>query len=171
MGDMVNRTFAEVRLDVSMPLRLANIAIDGFIADVQVAESLTATAANCEFRVSPIESGLRVRADEQLLHSAVSNLLHNAFKFTRERGLVSLDSFARGDRVLIEVGDQCGGLPDGQAQAIFAPFDQHAANRSSMGSGLSISRRAVEAIGGELRVRDLPGHGCVFTIDLPRHPT
>jgi len=38
-----------------------------------------------------------------------------------------------------------------------------------LGLGLAISRRSVEENGGELRVRDVPGTGCVFTIDLPRH--
>jgi signal transduction histidine kinase len=38
-----------------------------------------------------------------------------------------------------------------------------------MGLGLSIVKRSVEANGGTLRVRDRPGEGCVFTIDLPRH--
>ena len=113
---------------------------------------------------------MRVRADEQLLHSAVSNLLHNAFKFTRKHGQVSLKSFATGGHVFIEIGDECGGLPEGKAQAFFAPFEQHGANRTGLGLGLSISRRAVEAMGGALRVRDLPGEGCVFTIDLPRQP-
>ena len=39
-----------------------------------------------------------------------------------------------------------------------------------MGLGLSISRKAIEAMGGNLAVRDLPGKGCVFTIDMPRLP-
>ena len=170
MRDMVNRTLAEVRLDESMPPRLEEVSIDRFFADVEVGETLSAKSKECEFRVSPVEPGLRVRADEQLLHSAVSNLLHNAFKFTREHGKVSLKSFTVDGRVFIEIADECGGLPEGKAQAIFAPFEQHGANRSGLGLGLSISRRAVEAMGGELRVRDLPGTGCVFTIELPRHP-
>jgi hypothetical protein len=36
--------------------------------------------------------------------------------------------------------------------------------------GLSISLKGVKASGGEIRVRDLPGAGCVFTVDLPRAP-
>jgi signal transduction histidine kinase len=170
MRDMINRTLAEVRLDVSMPPRFQDISIDRFMADVQVTESLSARTKECEFSVAPVEPGLRVHADEQLLHSAVSNLLHNAFKFTRTHGKVSVKSFAAGERVLIEVEDECGGLPEGKAQALFAPFEQRGANRTGLGLGLSISRRAVEAMGGELRVRDVPGKGCVFTIDLPRQP-
>ncbi len=169
MRDMVNRTLAEVRLDANMPPRLQEVSIDRFIADVEVTESLSAKAKGCEFSVSLIEPGLCVRADEQLLHSAVSNLLHNAFKFTRKHGKVALKSFANDGHVFIEVGDECGGLPEGKAQLLFAAFEQHDANRAGLGLGLSISRRAVDAIGGELRVRDLPGRGCVFTIDLPRH--
>lgn len=169
MGDMINRTLAEVRLDASIPPRLGDISIDHFIADVQVTESLAAKAKGCTFTARPVEPGLRIRADEQLLHSAVSNLLHNAFKFTPEHGQVSLTSSGTDDRVLIEVHDECGGLPDGQVQAVFAAFEQRSAEPTGLGLGLSISRRAVEAMGGELRLRDVPGAGCVFTIDLPRH--
>ena len=40
-----------------------------------------------------------------------------------------------------------------------------------MGLGLSIARRGVEANDGTMSVHDLPGSGCVFTIDMPRHAT
>ena len=72
------------------------------------------------------------------------------------------------DRVRIEVEDRCGGLPAGDTEALFRPFEQRGGNRTGLGLGLSISRRSVEADGGVLSVRDLPGIGCVFTIDLPR---
>jgi signal transduction histidine kinase len=60
------------------------------------------------------------------------------------------------------------GLPEGKAEEIFRPFEQLNAERSGLGLGLAISRRGVEANGGALHVRNLPGAGCVFTIDLPR---
>jgi len=169
MRDMINRTLAEVRLDASMPPHLEEFPLDRFIADVQVTETLTARSRDCQFNVASVDPELRVRADEQLLHSALSNLLQNAFKFTRKHGEVWLRTFAADGRVSIEVGDECGGLPEGKSHAIFPAFEQHGADRSGMGLGLSIARRAVEAMGGALRVRDLPGKGCVFTIDLP-HP-
>jgi len=52
---------------------------------------------------------------------------------------------------------------------MFKPFTQSAEDRTGAGLGLSISRRSVEANGGVLSVRNMPGTGCVFTIDLPRH--
>lgn len=75
---------------------------------------------------------------------------------------------ATADRILIEVEDRCGGLPEGEAQRMFRPFTQGGNDRSGLGLGLSICRRSVEANNGILSVRDMPGSGCVFTIDLPR---
>ena len=144
------------------------VAVDQFIAEVQLAAGLEARVRRCEFTVSPVEHGLAIRVDIPILYSAVSNLLQNAFKFTHPHSHVWLKAFGTVDRVLIEVEDECGGLPEGKAEAMFLPFQQYNADRSGLGLGLSISRRAVEASGGKLSVRDLPGIGCVFTIDLPR---
>ena len=47
-------------------------------------------------------------------------------------------------------------------------FGQIGSDRSGLGLGLAICKRSVEANNGVLRVRDVPGSGCVFTIDLPR---
>ena len=71
-------------------------------------------------------------------------------------------------RVLIEVEDECGGLPPGRAEDLFRPFEQRSADRSGLGLGLAIARESVEVNGGEIRARNLPGRGCIFTIDLPR---
>ncbi len=80
-----------------------------------------------------------------------------------------LNAYAVADRILIEVQDQCGGLAAGEAEKMFLPFTQGGEDETGLGLGLSISRRSVEVNKGTLSVRDLPGSGCVFTIDLPRH--
>ena len=49
---------------------------------------------------------------------------------------------------------------------MFLPFTQGSADKSGLGLGLSIAQRVVEANQGTLSVRDQPGSGCVFTIDL-----
>jgi signal transduction histidine kinase len=71
--------------------------------------------------------------------------------------------------VSIEVKDNCGGLPGGFTEKMFDPFTQGSLDRSGLGLGLSIARRAVESNGGTLSVLDVPGKGCVFAIGLPRH--
>jgi signal transduction histidine kinase len=56
----------------------------------------------------------------------------------------------------------------GAVEDLFRPYSQRGVDRSGLGLGLSICRRNVRASGGEIHVRDLPGKGCVFTVDLPR---
>ena len=115
----------------------------------------------------PTDRAIDLDADPQVLAGAVANLLQNAFKFTPAGGQVSLRASVVADRVEVDVEDQCGGLPPGKAEQLFDAFLQRGANRSGLGLGLFISRKGIESSGGRIRVRDLPGQGCVFTIDLP----
>lgn len=70
-------------------------------------------------------------------------------------------------RLLIETEDECGGIPPSQRD-LFQKFgDRRGCDRSGLGLGLSIARRAVRAHGGEIRIRNMPGKGCVFVIDVP----
>jgi signal transduction histidine kinase len=109
-----------------------------------------------------------VDADRQLLGSALANLLQNAFKFTRARGNVWMRSSATAERVLIEIQDECGGIPPAMVDQVFAPFQQYGVDKSGLGLGLVITKRAVEAMGGELRARNQADTGCVFAVSLPR---
>jgi signal transduction histidine kinase len=110
---------------------------------------------------------VEVEVDRQIVVGAIANLLQNAFKFTRPDGQVSLRANVSGTRVLIEIEDECGGLPTGKLEELFQAFEQRGQDRSGLGLGLFISRRGIEANDGFIRVTDRPGHGCIFTIDLP----
>jgi signal transduction histidine kinase len=120
--------------------------------------------------VMPVEKALTIDADRQILAAVVGNLLQNAFKFTRPRTTVTLRVGTSAERVLIEVQDECGGLPSGNVNELFRPFEQRGTNRTGVGLGLAFSRWAVEANGGRIYSRNLPDKGCVFTVDLPRFP-
>jgi signal transduction histidine kinase len=101
------------------------------------------------------------------LQSAVTNLLSNAFKYTRAGGRVTLRARATEGRVAIEVEDACGGIPESKSD-LFQPFgEQRAKNRTGLGLGLSIARKAVRAQGGDIEVRNIPGKGCTFVIGVP----
>lgn len=108
-----------------------------------------------------------LQADPRLLSSAVSNLVRNAIKFCRPSGTVAVRSWQHEGRILIEVEDECGGLPPGKSEELFSPFVQKGADRTGFGLGLAIARQAAESHDGTIKVRNLPGHGCVFVLDLP----
>jgi signal transduction histidine kinase len=118
--------------------------------------------------VLPVEDGLVVEADRQVLTAVVINLLQNAFKFTRRGTTVVLRVDASIDRVLIEVEDECGGLASGDLNELFRPFEQRGADRTGLGLGLAFSRWGVEQNNGRIYARNLAEKGCVFTVDLPR---
>jgi signal transduction histidine kinase len=171
LRDLIDRSLADVRLEAGIPVPCDRIPLARFIEELQVGAAMEANARGLELTVAAVDAGLTIDGDQQILASAVSNLLSNAIKFTREHGHVWLRAHAPADRILIEVQDECGGLTTERIEDLFRPFEQQHSDRSGVGLGLSISRRGVEASGGTLSARSLAGHGCVFTVDLPKPPT
>ena len=169
MGNLIDRALAEVRVTAGLPPRLQPIHLAKFVREVEAAASLDARARGSRFRVAPIVEDIQMFADPEMLAATVSNLLHNAFKFTIRHTEVWLRAGAAGNRVAIEVQDHCGGLPEGACEKLLQPFVQVGADRSGLGLGLDICRRSLDAMNGEMTIRDLPGSGCIFTIFLPRH--
>ncbi len=169
MSNLIDRSLAEVRITAGMPARYQLLSVADFISDVKISASLEADLHNCDLHVSLIDPTIAVNVDRDLLFSAVGNLLQNAFKFTRPSSAVTLNAYAEADRVMISVGDSCGGLAPGVEEKMFLPYTQSDTDKSGVGLGLSICRRGVEVNNGVLSVRNIPGSGCVFTISLPRH--
>jgi diguanylate cyclase (GGDEF)-like protein len=169
MRALVDRTLAEVRLEAKIQT-FERVAVAELLEEIEIVA--TGEARNHDIQLS-IDAGspdAAVDVDRQIIASVVANLVQNAVKFTRPRGHVTIRARTTSDRVLIEVQDQCGGLPPGKAEDLFRPFEQRGVDRKGLGLGLSICLKGVRANHGEIYVRDLPGSGCMFTIDLPRAP-
>jgi len=105
--------------------------------------------------------------DQRLLRSAIGNVLGNAIKFTHEGTAIYVRAARRDAGITVEVEDGCGGLPQDNTTELFEPFVQRGENRSGFGLGLAIVKQALEAHGGRVVVRNLPGKGCVFSLELP----
>ena len=164
---LINRSLSEVRIaharDEQRPITVAD-----FINDIEAGATLEARAKGIRFVVPPVDARVVVAGDRLALAAVVRNLLQNAFKFTRPDTTVELRVRASADRVVFEVRDQCGGLCTACPEDLFRPFEQQGRDRSGLGLGLAYSREAVEANRGTISVRNRPGHGCVFAVDLPR---
>ena len=163
----LERALGEVRSKVSSSDVTHSFSLFAFIAEAKSIASLSAAERGCGFRVPEVDAGLGIAGNRDHLLAAVVNLLQNAFKFTHAHTDVTLHAYRAEERVLIDVKDNCGGLPAGFAGKMFKPFTQGNIDRSGLGLGLSIARRTVEADGGSLTVRDVPGAGCIFTVSLP----
>jgi signal transduction histidine kinase len=167
LRETIDRSLVEVSLASGIKTR-ERFRVSEFIDEAEVGATFQANEAGMALTVMRGDDGAEVDVDRHILASAVENLLQNAFKFTHQKGGITLKTRTTAHRVFIDVEDECGGLPAGGAEALFRPYEQRSVNRTGLGLGLAISRRGVEANGGEVHVRDLPGKGCVFTIELPR---
>jgi signal transduction histidine kinase len=169
LRNLIDRSLADVRLDAGIG-RFELISVAEFLEEAQIGASLQAQQRGIRLVVSDVERAVTIEGDREILLAAISNLLQNAFKFTHPNTTVSLTTEVTADRVRFNIEDECGGLPPGKTEELFLPFQQRGSDRSGVGLGLSICVKAAKANGGEVRVRDIPGKGCVFTLDMPRKP-
>jgi len=168
MNVLIERALSEVRLKAGAALIPERLCL-GEVLD-EVTPSLIHEAERRGQKVDlEVDRALALETDEQLLISILSNLLQNAIKYSPDGGRVVMRSLlANENHFAIEVEDQCGGLPPGKPEELFHPFVRRTQHKPGVGLGLAIVARSVKALNGEVRVRNLPGKGCVFTVDLPR---
>jgi signal transduction histidine kinase len=169
LRELIARSLDEVRLTKAVENRKA-VRVATFIEEVSATAALEANVRGVKLIVPiAVEEDLTINVDRQVLAAVIGNLLQNAFKFTRPETTVTLHVSATAGRVLIDVQDECGGLPGvGEAREVPASFEQQSSDRTGLGIGLAFSRWGAEANGGRLYARNMPGRGCVFTVDLPR---
>ncbi|WP_373496362.1 two-component regulator propeller domain-containing protein, partial [Aquiflexum sp.] len=128
--------------------------------------------------------------DADKLEKIITNLLSNAFKFTKPEGKITItalietadkkslpDFFSSTAptstaRILeLSVEDSGVGIPRDQLDRIFDRFYQadtsHTREQEGTGIGLSLVRELVELYSGEIKVESQPGHGSCFTVRLP----
>jgi len=154
MRGVIDRLLAQVRLDAEPTSHVETVEVASFIMDIRVGAGLEAGIAGCELMVSPVEAGIFMAVDPQLLASAVSVLLQEAFRSSGHEGLVLLGARSAQRRVLIEVQD--------------ANRSDEPGERRVHGAAFALIREGIEASGGQLFMRDIEGGGCVATIALPR---
>jgi signal transduction histidine kinase len=174
MAGMLDRILGEVRVQASITEQaqaFPPFPLAAFIAEARSIAALGADARGCSLAVPEVDADVALVGNRDQLLAALVNLLQNAVKFTQPHTEVRLHAHASQEHVSIDVEDHCGGLPGGFSESMFEPFTQGGSDRSGLGLGLSIARRNVEAAGGRLTVRDVPGTGCVFSMHLPRHST
>lgn len=116
------------------------------------------------------DAALKVQAHAGLLTEALSNLLHNALRYTPRGGHVTVAVAARGAQVTIGVVDDGPGIPEGEIDRAGERFFRGSnVNQPGTGLGLAIVRSVVERMDGSLQLRAAPqGRGLAATLWLPR---
>jgi len=142
-------------------------------AIAQPAERLRPQAERAQLTLNvPEPSGLPpVMVDADRIHQVITNLVHNAIKFTPTGGMVSISAYAppQTEQVVVVVKDTGVGIAGDDLSRIFERFYKADRARSGGGTGLglAIAKHIVQAHGGQIWVESKPGKGSTFSFSLP----
>jgi two-component system sensor histidine kinase KdpD len=113
-----------------------------------------------------------VMADPAILERVIVNLTGNALRYSPAGKPPLLAASVLGDRVELRVVDRGPGIPAGDRDRVFVPFQRlgDTDNTSGVGLGLALSRGLTEVMGGTLDPDETPGGGLTMIISLPAAP-
>ncbi|WP_242908933.1 sensor histidine kinase [Actinomadura terrae] len=163
-------TLSRIQGDEPLP-ELHPVGLDEITVEAMDRCQIKAAAKDIELTTGG-QDGLKVRGDEELLITALRNLIDNAVAYSPEHTRVVVSTRRCDDRhVEINVTDQGIGIPGGEVERIFERFYRVDPARSRQtggtGLGLAIVKHVTTKHGGEVTVWSKEGSGSTFTIRLP----
>lgn len=168
MGELIDELLSLANVS-RQPLSFGDIDFSAMTADV--ADDLKLADPHRVVHVD-IQPGMRIEGDEALLRNALTNLLGNAWKFTRSRNpaFISITARDEGDRVRYTVGDNGVGFDMAHAKRLFQPFQQLHGDQGYGGTGIGLAsvRRIIERHGGRIWAESAPERGARFIFELPK---
>nr|WP_241263388.1 phosphate regulon sensor histidine kinase PhoR [Parahaliea mediterranea] len=118
-----------------------------------------------------LETRDRIKGDYRELHSAISNLVLNAFKYSDDDSLVTVSWRRRGEHCLLSVQDRGIGIAENHIPRITERFyrvdDSRSSQTGGTGLGLAIVKHVAAAHRAELSVDSKPGVGSTFSLAFP----
>ncbi|GIU88245.1 MAG: hypothetical protein KatS3mg009_2760 [Acidimicrobiia bacterium] len=158
-------------LDMS---RLRAGVVEPILRAVHLDEVVPAALASLGERARAVETDVPeelppVRADAGLLERVVANLVENARRWAPPDEPVRVEAGAVHDSVYLRIVDRGPGIPAGERERVFRPFQRvgDAGHRGGLGLGLAVARGFVLAMGGALELEDTPGGGTTAVVGLP----
>ncbi|MBS1190066.1 MAG: hypothetical protein H6R10_1858 [Rhodocyclaceae bacterium] len=162
--------FSKIEAD-KLSLEDGTIDLGQMIDDAVALVSFRARSKGLDFKVDKAaDLPAACRGDPLRLSQVLVNLLANAVKFTKQ-GQVSLAISRNGDTLVLRVADTGVGIGPEHIGRLFVPFEQADGSTTrrfgGTGLGLTICKRLVDLMGGEIRVASVPGQGSTFEVHLP----
>ncbi len=152
-----------------VPLRLSPTAVPDVV--LAAVERLRPQAERAGLLVQlNLPEGLpRVLADQERVQQVITNLVHNAIKFTPAGGEIHIGADLADDEVVISVRDTGIGIADEDLSRVFERFYKSDRARSGGGTGLglAIAKHIVQGHGGRIWASSVEGQGSTFSLSLP----
>ncbi len=119
--------------------------------------------------ITDLDESIEINADNELLWIVWSNLFSNATKFNKENGIISVTLKKQGSKAIVTIKDSGCGMTEEVKNHIFEKFYQADASRVTKGNGLGLTivKKIIDIIGGEISVESEPEKYSLFTVTLP----
>lgn len=170
MRNLMDRSLSEIRMRADPTVHIEifnlNILIDQILLTAQ-----SEARSKKQILVSEVASDIRLETDRQLLLSAIANIVQNALKYSKIGGNISVRAATSADKIVIEIEDEGGGIEPEALKNLFKPYISGGFDQSGLGLGLTIVQRALSLLQGKISVRNNPGIGCAFLLDIPKKIT
>jgi nitrogen fixation/metabolism regulation signal transduction histidine kinase len=159
------RAFSELGKDPPVRLEILDVraSVEERVAFLRQARP------EVDYRIESGAAPLAARADRDLLHGILTNLLENAAQAAGEGGRVLAELRQEEDRVTIDIHDSGPGLSAAARESLFGPSISF--KRGGMGIGLSIARKGALTCGGDIETLDGALGGAAFRVSLPAAET
>jgi len=170
LAQMVRELLELARIESGkVPFRLASVAVADVVLPPVERLRPQAERAGLQLTVGLPADLPPVLADGERIHQVVTNLVHNAIKFTPARGAVSITATVGEGQVIVAVRDTGVGIPAEDLPRIFERFYKADRARAGEGTGLglAIARHIVQGHGGRIWAESREGRGSTFRFSLP----
>jgi two-component system, NtrC family, nitrogen regulation sensor histidine kinase NtrY len=132
-------------------------------------DTRTSEDAKIHFAVEVADAPMRLMADPELLHRALSNLVLNAIDAMPDGGTLTLSARPTANKIEFRIADTGGGLTPEECERLFTPY--YTTKQHGTGLGLAIVQSIVADHAGKISVESPAGRGATFIITLPRADT
>jgi signal transduction histidine kinase len=172
LDELIGQILQLARLNATQPeLHCQDFDYANLVSDVVEDARLEATAQNKQVDWQ-YTAALNIRADQELLHSAIENVVRNAVRFTAVGTAVELSVQQQTDKTVLTIRDHGPGVPEDELAHLFEPFyriTQQARERDTggYGLGLAITSRVIKAHNGQVTARNAPDGGLIVTLSVP----
>jgi len=153
-----------------LKLNLSATSLDKELMELSDTYQLKASQSGLRLELKNEEELPVIICDSNKLRRVFSNLLDNAIKFSKDKGIITVSTHATPDEVIVEVKDEGIGIDPNELPYVFDSFHRGrgAEQKEGFGLGLASVKAIVEGHGGRITVESELGKGSLFSIFLPK---